>query len=182
MNTLVYKFVAFVLQASKAHNVTVDGGAKYSVPSEEVAIDDPAFEAILNGDPSSRNLTSHALAAISGADNFNDDETTITDVFDLIVNNTREVTPTCKFTLFTHIYSSSYLLTCPESSRNCLDSWVRAKRKFSLWVYSDGGLPSYISYKWPVRSVERLPPFSPKELKNPVLVMGSTVRAFHPRT
>lgn len=31
---------------------------------------------------------------------------------------------------------------------------------------------------WPVRSVEQLPPYSPKQLKYPVLVIGNTVRAF----
>lgn len=106
MNTSIYQFVAFVLQASKAHNVTVDGGAKYSVPSGEFAIDESTFGAFLSDVPPSRDLTSYALTAISGADNFNDDETTIGDVFNLIVNNTREVTPTCRFPLFAHIYSS----------------------------------------------------------------------------
>lgn len=45
---------------------------------------------------------------------------------------------------------------------------------------SDLTLLSYNLYGWPVRSVERLPPFSSKQLKNPVLVMGSTVRTSYP--
>ena len=40
---------------------------------------------------------------------------------------------------------------------------------------SDNSL-SYDSYKWPVRSVERLPAFDLKPLKNPVLVIGNSVR------
>jgi hypothetical protein len=33
-------------------------------------------------------------------------------------------------------------------------------------------------YGWPIRSVEQLPPYSPKQLKYPVLVIGNTVCAF----
>ena len=32
------------------------------------------------------------------------------------------------------------------------------------------------AYRWPARSVEQLPPYSPKQLKYPVLVIGNTVR------
>ena len=103
VNGPIYEFVAFVLQASKAHNLTIDGGAKYNVPSEEVTIDKATLEPFLNwaGGDSSQDLTSYTIAAISGADDFNDDNTTITDLFNSIVNNTREVSPTCKFSLFT---------------------------------------------------------------------------------
>lgn len=45
-------------------------------------------------------------------------------------------------------------------------------------VHSDNSLPSYDLYGWPVRSVERLPPYSPKQLKYPVLLIGNTVRVF----
>ena len=45
---------------------------------------------------------------------------------------------------------------------------------------SDSILSRYSTYNWPVRSVERVPPYSPKKLKTPVLVIGNTVRAFHP--
>jgi len=99
VNEVTYNFVASVLQTSQAHNVTIDGGDKYNVPSEEAIIDESIFGP-------GQSLTSHALEAISGADNFNDDNTTIREVFDSLVNNTREVTPTCEFSLFTHIYSS----------------------------------------------------------------------------
>jgi len=33
----------------------------------------------------------------------------------------------------------------------------------------------YMGYKWPARSVERLPPFRRQKLRNQVLVMGSSV-------
>jgi hypothetical protein len=52
--------------------------------------------------------------------------------------------------------------------------------RYFLRLRSDNRLFSYSSYGWPVRSVERLPPFSLKQLKHPVLVIGNTVRASHP--
>ena len=33
----------------------------------------------------------------------------------------------------------------------------------------------YMGYKWPTRSVERLPPFRHQKLRNKILVMGNTV-------
>ena len=116
MNGATYDIVAYILQVSQAHNITIEGSGKYNVPSQEIIIDPSVF-----GTPD--NLTSYATAAISGADDFNDGNTTIKDVFDIIVNNTREVTPTCEFSFFTHLFVP---LTWPESSRNGLESWVRA--------------------------------------------------------
>jgi len=95
-NDYFYPLVALVLQGSQAHNVTVGEGVEYNVPSGEVTFGEAALGAWGGATPS-RNLTSNALSAISGADNFNDDNTTIRDLFDIIVSNTREVTPTCKF-------------------------------------------------------------------------------------
>lgn len=46
---------------------------------------------------------------------------------------------------------------------------------FSAEGGSDRHSFSYGSYGWPVRSVERLPPYSPAKLKTPVLVIGNTV-------
>ena len=43
---------------------------------------------------------------------------------------------------------------------------------------SDDCFLSYNSYRWPVRSVERVPPFNPTALKTPVLVIGNSVRTF----
>ena len=56
------------------------------------------------------------------------------------------------------------------------------KREHFLGIHADNSFLSYNMYGWPVRSVERLPPFSPKQLKNPVLVMGTSVRASRPQT
>ena len=42
---------------------------------------------------------------------------------------------------------------------------------------SDSAPFSYSSYDWPVRSVERLPPYTAAKLKYPVLVIGNMVRA-----
>ena len=100
MNGFLYDFVGLLLQASQAHNVAVPGGRKYNVPSENITIDDT----IITSFP---NVTSYALAAISGADDFNDGNTTIRDIFDIIVENTREVTPTCKSSI---IHSYMFIL------------------------------------------------------------------------
>ncbi|KAF9644641.1 hypothetical protein BDM02DRAFT_3121546, partial [Thelephora ganbajun] len=132
VNSYLYQSVAFALQASQVHNVTIDGGAKHNIPSGEFTIDKSLSE---TGATSSQNLTSYTIAAIVGADGFNDNNTTIRDVFDIIVNITREVTPTFG----------------------------------TVWNLG------YASYGWPIRSVERLPSFNPKQLKNPVLAIGNTV-------
>ncbi|KAF9793491.1 Alpha/Beta hydrolase protein [Thelephora terrestris] len=126
VNGFLYEYVALVLQASQAHNVTIPGGRKYNVPPGNITIDDTA-------DTFFPNRTSYSQAAIAGADDFEDGNTTISNIFDIIVENTREVTPT-----FGAIWSLGYF-----------------------------------SYGWPVRSVERLPTYSPKQLKHPALVIGN---------
>jgi hypothetical protein len=89
--------VAFILQAPQAHYVTIDGG-KYNVPSGEITLDESIF-----GFP--QNLTSYALEAVSGADDFNDDNTAIDEgMLNSLVNNTRDVAPTCEFSLFACVY------------------------------------------------------------------------------
>jgi len=122
VNDQVYQIVAAVLQLAQDHNVTLSGGAKYSVPSGDFSVDKSLLRTIGAAVP--QNLTSYALAAISGADNFNDDSVVITNVFDVIVGNTRQVTPSCEFPV-TYSFVSIRLLTRSEPSRNRLDSWVR---------------------------------------------------------
>jgi hypothetical protein len=78
--------VGLVLQASQAHNVSVPCGRKYNVPSEKITIEDTGASFYPN----------YTEVAIAGADDFNDGSTTIRDIFDYIVEVTREVTPTCK--------------------------------------------------------------------------------------
>ena len=90
VNGYIYQFVAFVLQAAQTHNITIDGGAKYNVPSGKITIDEIEI-------PSPLNDTSYTTAAVIGADDFNDENTTVKDLFDLIVNTTRQVTPTRAF-------------------------------------------------------------------------------------
>jgi len=92
VNNFLYKFVGFVLQTSQAHNITIDGGDGYNIPSGNFTIDESLLSEI--GAIPSPTLTNYAEAAISGADDFNDGNTTIKDVFDTIVNNTRELTST----------------------------------------------------------------------------------------
>ena len=99
MNSVVYQIVGLVLQAAQVHNVTVPGGHKYNVPSGNITID----QTPLSQDVSVSNLTSHTPAAVSGADDFVDSKIIIEDVFDIIVNTTREISPTCMFPLLARI-------------------------------------------------------------------------------
>ena len=164
----IYQFVGFILQTAQAHNITIDGGARYNVPPGEFTI---------SSDAPSSNLTSYTAVAIGGADDFSDGDVTIKDVFDVIVNNTREVTATCElFTIRLYLF---ILLTRPKLSRNRLERWVRKGGHF-IGAHSNNVPLSYTSYGWPVRSVEQLPPYSPKKLKVPVLVIGNSVRVPHP--
>ena len=116
VNGFLYEYVALVLQASQAYNVTIPGCGKYNVPSGNITIDDT----VENYYPT---RVSYSQSAIVGADNFNDANTTIRDVFDIFVGNTRELTPTCTFlTIRPTVF---IVLTCPRSSRNCLATGVR---------------------------------------------------------
>ncbi|KAF9793484.1 hypothetical protein BJ322DRAFT_132608 [Thelephora terrestris] len=133
VNGFLYEYVALVLQASQAYNVTVPGGRKYDVPSGNITIDDTV-------DTFYPNRTSYSQAAIAGSDDFSDGNVTTRDSFDVIVENTREVTPTFG----------------------------------TVWPVE------YDPSGWPVRSVERLPPFSPKQLKYPVLVIGNVADPITP--
>ena len=118
MNTYIYQTVALVLQIAQAHNVTIPGCQKYNVPSGNIT--DPSSST----QSSTSNLTSYSAAAITGADDFADNQTTIKDLFDTIVYNTRKITPTCKFPI---VGSYPFVsLTPSESSRIRLASWVRA--------------------------------------------------------
>jgi len=94
VNSDVYQFAAVVLQTSQAYDITIDGNHKYNVPSGNITIDQPSLD-----QSGATSLTSYAQAAIAGADDFNDDDTTIKDLFDIIVGITREVTPTCKISI-----------------------------------------------------------------------------------
>ena len=117
MNGDMYQLVVLILQAAKAHNITVGGGSQYNVPSGNFTFNPPSVPA------TSGSLTSYTQAAICGADNFNDDGVIVRDVFDTIVDVTREITPTCEFPIVrSHVFVYS---PAPKSSRNRLDSWVR---------------------------------------------------------
>ena len=125
VNNDIYPLVALILQIAQAHNITIDGGAKYNVPS---TVDKSFLNGI--GAAAPANLTSYSTTAISGADTLVDDSVTIKDVFDVIVNITREVTPTCEaFIIRSHPF---VLLTHSQSSRKLLASaWVCARRYIS---------------------------------------------------
>ena len=175
MNSYIYPVVGSVLQAAHLHNITVPCGVKYNLPSGNFTIN--SLTPI--GDTSATGLTSYTMAAIAGADDFVDSEMTIEDLFDIIVNTTRCVTPTCTFSVICPDLCG--LLIPPRIKSGPSRTLGTCQRMYFLGRYSDGSLSSYTFYGWPTRSVERLPPYSPKKLKNPVLLIGNTVRESHPR-
>ena len=91
MNSYFYPAVAYILQLARAHNVAVPGGRRYNVPSENITNPISADDIYPPG------LTSYTQMAISGADDVGDSKTTVGDIFDLTVDNTRDVSPTCEF-------------------------------------------------------------------------------------
>ena len=91
VNNDIYPLVTLILQTAQAHNITIDGGAKYNVPS---TVDMTFLNDI--GAAAPANLTSYSMDAIIGADILVDDSVTVKNVFDVIVNITREVTPACE--------------------------------------------------------------------------------------
>ena len=93
MNNDFYRIALLVLQTAQANNVTIPGGKTYNVP-EGFAIDKTLLS--LDGASPVQGLTPYSLAAISGADDFGDSNTKIKDMFDIIVEITRSVTPTCE--------------------------------------------------------------------------------------
>lgn len=131
VNGYVYQFVASVLRASQAHNITIDGGVKYNVPSGSIVID-----GIGNSSPPA--LTSYTTTAIIGADDFDDDDTTLSEVFDIFVNVTRQITPTCTF-LDRHLSVSFFFLICPQ---------FKSELSGALSMYK-GGIPEMLSDKTP---------------------------------
>jgi hypothetical protein len=122
VNGDVYQLVGTILQAAEAYNITLGGGIKYNVPSRNFTINIPSQ----TGTVTSQNLTSYTQVAIVGADDLDDGNVTVKDVFDVIVDTTREVTPTCELPIVrSHLF---ILLTRPGSSWSLLGSWVRASR------------------------------------------------------
>ena len=95
MNNWLYQAVASILQSARANNITVPCNRKYNVPPGNITVGPPPPPPL--GPPPIPGLTSYTMVAIPGADDFNDNKTTIKDVFDAIVSTTREVTPTCMF-------------------------------------------------------------------------------------
>jgi len=117
VNSFIDQFAGPALQTSQVRNVTIHGGHKYNVPSGNFTIDESLLDEI--GAIPSLNLASYTQPAIVGADDFNDGNTTMRDVFDAIIENTREVTPTCgSLMIHSHLFM---VLDCPQSSRDCLE-------------------------------------------------------------
>ena len=61
VNGYIYQFVVFTLQAAQTHNITIDRGVEYNLPSGNITVDEI-------GNSSSPNLTSYSTAAAIGMD------------------------------------------------------------------------------------------------------------------
>lgn len=87
--------MASLFQVAKAHNISLseDKSIVYQVPSEKVEFD-PSL--MLPSDFHPGTLKSFAFDAIIGADNNHDAAVTMKDVFDVIVDSTRTVSPSCE--------------------------------------------------------------------------------------
>jgi len=117
-NNDVYPLIALIHQTAQAHNITLKTGLKINVPSEKVTFDKRRLEKRAPGA-----LTSYSQAAIAGADNTHDGSATVSDVFDTIVANTRQITPTFG-TVWTLGYNS---YGWPIRSVEALTPYVPAK-------------------------------------------------------
>lgn len=93
-NRALYPLVARLFQAAQAHNIPLsdDKDIVYHVPSGTVDFD----ASLMQSWPPPGTLRSFAFDAIVGADNNNDDTVTMKDVFDVIINTTKTVSPSCK--------------------------------------------------------------------------------------
>ena len=96
VNGFLYEYAALVLQGAQVHSIPTPEGRKYNVPAGKITIDTTV---------NVPNRISYSPAAIIGADDFNDDNTTIGDFFGTIVENTRGLTPTCKASTVIYIHS-----------------------------------------------------------------------------
>jgi len=126
--------VGSILQTAQLFNVATITG-KYNMPSETIG-----FESSLGlpGAGPSPNLTTYALTAISGADNFNDGSVTIKDVFDVVVSNTRNVTPTCELSVFrSRPFALLILISHESKSEPSGASGTRQRVLFFVKMYSD---------------------------------------------
>lgn len=90
-NEALYPLVTGLFQAAQAHNISVsdDKSVIYHVPSDTIEFDPSLMWA---GSP----LGSFAFDAIIGADNNNDAGVTVKNVFDVVVNTIRTISPWCK--------------------------------------------------------------------------------------
>jgi len=120
---------------------------------EEIKVDVKLLEKILQQPP-----LSHSATAIYAADSWASDNSTTRDVYDMIVKTSREVSPMCR-----SLNPPPPPLPPPRTAE-------RFSPVGSVWSHL-----GYTGYKWPTRSVERLPPFRHQKLRGQVLVMGNTV-------
>jgi len=61
-----------------------------------------------------------------------------------------------------------------STTKDVYDMIVKTSREVSPMFGPMWHPAGYTGYKWPTRSVERLPPFRPQKLRNQILVIGNT--------
>jgi hypothetical protein len=145
-STALYQYVAL---SSQAHNTTISGGHKYNIPSGNITLEGP-----LKGEPRP-NMTMYSEYAISGADDFSDGSVTVKEVFDFVVNTTREITPTCELSNVLKPAPLRCVDPCSRSSRSYLGTWACGESTIP-WGYLTLFTP--FSTFWLVSPVEKLPP------------------------
>jgi len=93
-NETLYPFIAGIFQFAQAHNVSLsdDKSVVYHLPSQAIEFD----PSLMWDGPPPGSLRSFAFDAIIGADSRDDEGVTMKDVFDVIVNTTQNITPSCE--------------------------------------------------------------------------------------
>jgi len=94
VNGALYPLLANLFQVAQKKEIPVsdDANIAYHIPSETVQFN----ASLMWAGPPSGTLKSFAFDAIIGADNHNDTGVKMKDVFDVIVNTTRTISPSCE--------------------------------------------------------------------------------------
>lgn len=131
VNGFLYKFVSLVLQASRAHNITIPGCPKYNVPSGKIAIGKAVATYYLSKKP-------YSEVAIATADDFNDDNVMIRESMNKS-SAPRPKSQLARFQLFDGIHTLNLSdLGHHRSSHNGPQCSVRIGRDDELIVLTTG--------------------------------------------
>ncbi|KAF9782870.1 hypothetical protein BJ322DRAFT_180338 [Thelephora terrestris] len=134
-NKILYPLIHNIHRSARTANITT-GVTVTNLLEEELQVDSKLLDKLLRQPP-----LSHSTTAIYAADSWASDNSTTEDVYDMIVEVSREVS---------HMFGP-------------------------MWFPI-----GYMGYKWPARSVERLPPYQHQKLRNQILVIGNTADPITP--